>query len=251
MSMNVSTTTAAYASYQNNYKTGTANKKKKQHKQTENTKLKKNTTESIAEKNLSKAAQKMLENLRGSRNDMDFMVADFENGDNAKDILAQSDKEYTVIFSKEEMEKMASNSKYYAEKMHSIQGALRMSEEINAQFGFERAFGKTTEIGNSIDSDMKITKFGISFNSDGSTSFFAQLEKTSENQKDYLEKIQEKKAAEKKEAKKKERSTQVNIKRATVEANSKEELLDKIKNIEWDSIKPEDNKIGSRFDFSI
>lgn len=72
---------------------------------------------------------------------------------------------------------MASNSKYYAEKMHSIQGALRMSEEINAQFGFERAFGKTTEIGNSIDSDMKITKFGISFNSDGSTSFFAQLEK--------------------------------------------------------------------------
>ena len=154
-------------------------------------------------------------------------------------------------FSKEEMEKMASNSKYYAEKMHSIQGALRMSEEINAQFGFERAFGKTTEIGNSIDSDMKITKFGISFNSDGSTSFFAQLEKTSENQKDYLEKIQEKKAAEKKEAKKKERSTQVNIKRATVEANSKEELLDKIKNIEWDSIKPEDNKIGSRFDFSI
>ena len=28
MSMNVSTTTAAYASYQNNYKTGTANKKK-------------------------------------------------------------------------------------------------------------------------------------------------------------------------------------------------------------------------------
>ena len=41
----------------------------------------------------------MLENLRGSRNDMDFMVADFENGDNAKDILAQSDKEYTVIFS--------------------------------------------------------------------------------------------------------------------------------------------------------
>ena len=48
MSMNVSTTTAAYANYQNNYKTGTANKKKKQHKQTENTKLKKNTTESYA-----------------------------------------------------------------------------------------------------------------------------------------------------------------------------------------------------------
>ena len=155
MSMNVSTTTAAYANYQNNYKTGTANKKKETAQTTENTKLKENTTESIAEKNLSKAAQKMLENLRGSRNDMDFMVADFENGDNAKDILAQSDKEYTVIFSKEEMEKMASDPKYYAEKMHSIEGALRMSDEINAQFGFERTFGKTN--GNA-DADTKITK---------------------------------------------------------------------------------------------
>ena len=140
MSMNVNTTTA-YANYQNNYKTGTADKKKEAAQTTENSKTKKNTSESIAEKNLSKAAQKMLEDLRGSRNDMDFMVADFENGDNAKDILAQSDKEYTVIFSKEEMEKMASDPKYYAEKMHSIDGALRMSDEINAQFGFERAFG--------------------------------------------------------------------------------------------------------------
>ena len=190
MSMNVSTTTAAYASYQNNYKTGTANKKKKQHKQTENTKLKKNTTESIAEKNLSKAAQKMLENLRGSRNDMDFMVADFENGDNAKDILAQSDKEYTVIFSKEEMEKMASDPKYYAEKMHSIEGVLRMTDEINAQFGFERAFGKTND---NADADTKITKFGISFNSDGTTTFFAQLEKSSAVRKNILKSFRKRK----------------------------------------------------------
>ncbi len=40
MSMNVSTTTAAYANYQNNYKTGTANKKKETAQTTENTKLK-------------------------------------------------------------------------------------------------------------------------------------------------------------------------------------------------------------------
>ena len=221
MSMNVSTTTAAYANYQNNYKTGTANKKKETAQTTENTKLKENTTESIAEKNLSKAAQKMLENLRGSRNDMDFMVADFENGDNAKDILAQSDKEYTVIFSKEEMEKMASDPKYYAEKMHSIEGALRMSDEINAQFGFERTFGKTN--GNA-DADTKITKFGISFNSDGTTTFFAQLEKSSASQKEYLEKIQEKKAAEKKEAKKKEQSKQIEVRKTTVQASSNDPL---------------------------
>ena len=190
----------------------------------------------------------MLENLRGSRNDMDFMVADFENGDNAKDILAQSDKEYTVIFSKEEMEKMASDPKYYAEKMHSIEGALRMSDEINAQFGFERTFGKTN--GKRLK-PKDMTNRSMSFNSDGTTTFFAQLEKSSASQKEYLEKIQEKKAEEKKEAKKKEQSKQIEVRKTTVQENSKEELLDKIKNIDRDSIKPEENKIGGRVDFLI
>ena len=49
MSMNVNTTTP-YVNYQNNYKTGSAYKKKETAQTTENTKLKKNTTESIAEK---------------------------------------------------------------------------------------------------------------------------------------------------------------------------------------------------------
>ena len=89
--------------------------------------------------------------------------------------------------------------------MHSIEGALRMSDEINAQFGFERVFGKTN--GNA-DADTKITEFGISFNSDGTTTFYAELEKSSASQKEYLEKIQEKKAAEKKE-----------IKKGTIQAN--------------------------------
>ena len=77
------------------------------------------------------------------------------------------------------------------------------------------------------------------------------MEKSSASQKEYLEKIQEKKAEEKKEAKKKEQSKQIEVRKTTVQANSKEELLDKIKNIDWDSIKPEENKIGGRFDFSI
>lgn len=70
--------------------------------------------------------------------------------------------------------------------MHSIEGVLRMTDEINAQFGFERAFGKTND---NADADTKITKFGISFNSDGTTTFFAQLEKSSASQKEYLEKL--------------------------------------------------------------
>ena len=77
------------------------------------------------------------------------------------------------------------------------------------------------------------------------------LEKSSASQKEYLEKIQEKKAEEKKEAKKKEQSKQIEVRKTTVQENSKEELLDKIKNIDRDSIKPEENKIGGRVDFLI
>ncbi len=65
-----------------------------------------------------------------------------------------------------------------------------MSDEINAQFGFERAFGKTND---NADADTKITKFGISFNSDGTTTFFAQLEKSSASQKEYLESFRKRK----------------------------------------------------------
>lgn len=251
MSMNINSTMTAYGNYNGSYNTNKTNEKKETTKSADTSVPARSSATSIGEKNLGSAAQKMLNGLRSSRADMDFFVADFQNGDNAKDILAQSDKEFTVIFSKEEMEKMASDPKYYAEKMHSIDGALRMSEEINAQFGFERAFGKTNETEKNITGDFGITKFGISFNSDGSTTFFAQLEKSSAKQKDYLEKIQEKKATEKKETKRKEQSKAKEVKKITVQAKSKEELLEKIKNVDWDAIKPEDEKIGSRFDFSI
>ena len=70
--------------------------------------------------------------------------------------------------------------------MHSIEGALRMTDEINAQFGFERAFGKTND---NADADTKITKFGISFNSDGTTTFFAQLKNHQPVMKEYLERL--------------------------------------------------------------
>ena len=52
------------------------------------------------------------------------MVADFDKGDNAKDILSRGTKEVSVIFSSSELEKMASGEKYEKEYMERIQGAL-------------------------------------------------------------------------------------------------------------------------------
>lgn len=173
-------------------------KKKETESQAKTVGAKKQESE-VKQPQLSKAAQKLLEKLRNTYSDMDFMVANFKNADEAKAALSRGTKEVSVLFSSEELEKMASNEKYEKEYMDRVQGALRMSDEINKKFGFESAFGKD-------GSNSEITQIGIFFNSDGTTSFFAELEKSSASQRERIEQRQKERRAQKKEdAKKVER----------------------------------------------
>lgn len=207
-------------------------------------------TGSIGEAGLSKGAQALLEKLRKSYSDMDFMVADFDKGDNAKDILSRGTKEVSVIFSSSELEKMASDEKYEKEYMERVQGALRMSEQINREFGFTSAFGEKS--GNS-----EINKIGISFNSDGTTSFFAELEKSSARQREHIEKAREEKRAARKEQEKERLENRylredTGVKRTVIQAGSMEELLEKIRSVDWGSVKAENRpQSGGRFDYTI
>lgn len=196
---------------------------------------------------LSKRAQTFLEDLRKTYSNMDFMVADFDKGDNAKEILSRGTKEISVLFSSEELEKMASDEKYAKEYMNRVQGAIRMSEQINRQFGFESAFGNTSDKG-------EITKIGISFNKDGTMSIFAELEKTMDSLTERIEEIREKRAEEKKAAARKEntdRKNGVSTKKTTIQASSADDLLKKINEIDWSNVR-EDKKVeSSRVDVSI
>ena len=191
-----------------------------------------------------------MEKLRKSYSDMDFMVADFDKGDNAKDILSRGTKEVSVIFSSSELEKMASDEKYEKEYMERVQGALRMSEQINREFGFTSAFGEKS--GNS-----EINKIGISFNSDGTTSFFAELEKSSARQREHIEKVREEKRAARKEQEKERLENRylredTGVKRTVIQAGSMEELLEKIRSVDWNSVKAENRpQSGGRFDYTI
>ena len=240
--------TGNYSNYASSY-AGTANSKKQAAESKEITQ-----TSSIGETGLSKKAQALLEKLGKSYGGMDFMVADFDRGDNAKEILSRGTKEVSVIISSSELEKMASDEKYEKEYMERVQGALRMSEQINREFGFTSAFGEKSGNG-------EISRIGISFNSDGTTSFFAELEKSSERQREYIEKAREEKRAAKKEQEKKAEKEKLenryplgdtNVKRMTVQADSMDELLEKIRGIDWDSIKAENRpQTGGRFDFTI
>lgn len=160
------------------------------------------------EAQLSKTAQEFLKKLRATYGNMDFFVADFSRGDNAKDILAGARNEYSVILSAEEIEKMAADEKYAAEYMDKVQGAVRMSERINREFGFTSAFGETGNI--------KVSKIGIAVDENGMTTFFAELEKSSQQQRELIEE----RRAEKKEQ----------AEHTFVQADSIEDLIKQIKN---------------------
>ncbi len=195
---------------------------------------------------ISKRAQAFLDHLRKSYSNMDFMVADFDKGDNAKDILSRGTKEISVLFSSEELEKMASDEKYAKEYMDRVQGAIRMSEQINQQFGFESAFGKTSDKG-------EITKIGISFNKDGTMSIFAELEKTMDKQKERVEKVRHKRAEEKKAAARKDanRRNGVSTKKTTIQASSADDLFKKINEIDLSNIREDKKSYCHRLDVSI
>lgn len=204
-------------------------------------------TSNTNQSQLSNKAQAFLENLRKTYSNMDFMVADFDKGDNAKEILSRGTKEISVLFSSEELEKMASDEKYAKEYMDRVQGAVRMSEQINQQFGFESAFENKSDKG-------EITKIGISFNKDGTMSIFAELEKAMDKWKERIEKVREKRAEEKKDAARKEdvkRRNGVSAKKTTIQASSAEELFKKVNELDWSNVRKVEKAERNRFDISI
>ena len=155
-------------------------------------------------------------------------------------LYPQSDKEFTVVFSSAELERMAYDEKYAREKLSTVKTAVEMSDKINEQFGFERAWGTTDNSGTVLN------KLTMSFDDDGKMTLFADLEKITEKQKERLEELKEKRTEEKKQEKK-----DVTVKRTTIQANSKEELLEKISELDWSKITEEKATQGMKFDITI
>lgn len=180
------------------------------------------------ESKLSSKAQDFLKNLREKYGDYDFLIGN--STDNLKSLVKSGSKEFTVVFSNTELERMAGDEKYAEEKLQSIETAVRMSEKINQQFGFQRGFL------------YEITKLGMVFNDDGTTKFFAELRNSiprtaSEKHTNGIQSYAKNGAS---------------IKHTNIQANSMEELIEKINSVDWNSIKSDSlPENGSKFDFSI
>ena len=189
--------------------------------------------EEKTESKLSEKAQKYLEELRKKYGDFDFIVA---NAGDGKSLLKNSNKEFSVIFCTDELERMAQDEKYAAEKMRRVQTIVEMSDRICKEFGYERAWDKNAATG----SNGVISKIGISFDDDGNMSIFAELEKISEKQREHIQRIREKRAEEKENADKKAESKEhLSVKRIQIEARSEDELFESISKIDWDKVSRE------------
>lgn len=181
---------------------------------------------------LSDDAKDMLERLKKKYGNMDFIVANYDSEEEAQKYLAGGTKEYSVLLEPEVLEEMAADQD--AEKKYT--GII---EDATAQLA---------DMKSELDEEDGVTRMGVTIGKDGSASYFAELEKSGEKQKERIEKSKaEKKEKAAKDKKAKEKKAEEERLRGTgeyagktkstmVRADSAEELLKQIRNVDWDAI---------------
>ena len=180
------------------------------------------------ESKLSTKAQNYLASLREKYGDYDFIVSN--DLDASKTV--GSDKEYSVLLTAEEVEKMAEDDDYAQKVMGQVGDAVNVLKDLS-----EKDLGE----------GVQFSQLSVSFDSDGNMKLFAQLEKLTADQKERLEAAKEKRAEEQKEAAQKAKDDKepkddgmpITFQGADVEADSEEELLKKIFEIDWSKIPAE------------
>lgn len=226
---------AGYSVYQNNYYDNkTQNKKTKETKDADKTKK----TDKNNQVNLSSRAKELLEELKKTYGNMDFIVADYDSDEEASAYLSRGTKEYSVLIEPETLEKMAADEKTKDKYLGILDDAKTNLNNIKEQLG---------------DKKDEVKSIGITIKDDGTVSYFAELEKMNEKQRERIEKAREEKKESKKETEKDEMPpVHERYKKTKVQAGSVEELLEKIKDVDWNEVKEEELfKTGSRFDLSI
>lgn len=177
---------------------------------------------------LSPKAQDLLAKLQDKYGDYDFFVA--ENQDDMKNYMDKGSKQISVVFTKEELEKMAGDEEYADKVMGQVESAIGMTKRLE----------ESGQLGEGVH----FKQIAISFDDDGNMKLFAQLEKMTAEQQERLEEAKDKKAEEKEKAakeaeknkeeeKKQKQAEAAQGKIVAIEASSEEDLLKQILGIEW------------------
>lgn len=249
-----------YSVYQSNYYNNSIQNKKDKDKaqksdsaqKTENIKKADHDTVQLSDK-----AKALLQELKKQYSNMDFFVADYDTEEEAASYLSRGTKEFSVLIDTEELERMAEDEEVKNQNLALLDEAVGNLNNMKEQL-------KETENGD------QVIQMGVTIGKDGEVSYFAELEKVSERQRDFVEKMRAdkkeaaKEAAEEAQEAKEEEASKAAVqdrdnyrfeksRRTTVYAGSVEELLDKITGIDWDAVKEETttNMPGGHFDLSV
>ena len=120
---------------------------------------------------LSKKAADFLAKLREERPDFDFQVS---GGKDLRALATDTDKEYSVIFDAEELEKMADDENYAQEKLNHLDTIVKMSDKITKDAGFASLLGETAE------GNFFADAINFSVKDNGEIKIFADIKKAAE-----------------------------------------------------------------------
>lgn len=169
---------------------------------------------------LSAAASELLRKLKEKYKDTDFIVADYDNDEEAEKYLSQGQKEYSVLIEPELLEEMAADEDTKEKYEGIIEDSKNQLSEAKEQLGE--------------DAD-KVKTLGITIDAKGTLMYFAELEKVSEAQKERIEQAREDK--------------KISHKSVRVEASSTQELLQKIRDAKLEDEQGTD--VGGTIDFTV
>jgi len=131
-----------------------------------------------SEPELSDGAKKVLEELKEKfGGNTDFFVANYSSEEEASAILSGTEKEYGVLMTAEELEKMAADEEYKNKMMGVIEQGQTTIEDFKDSLSEEEL--------------ESVKSIGFTVSDDGTMKFFAELQKQSEANAERIEKIRE------------------------------------------------------------
>lgn len=206
---------------------------------------------------LSDSARSLLEELKEKYQNMDFFVADCGSEEEEQSYLSRGNKEYSVLIDPDTLEAMAADPDTKEKYINILDTATSQMEDIKEKLG---------------EDGEEVRSIGVKIDREGNTTFFAELQKVSDSQKEWMEQMKNKKAEDKKNQEKLEEKRSEKRGKETKQAkknsdakygisgdtkvtrvsgSSVEELLEKIKLVDWTQVDSVKETTGGRFDFTV
>ena len=190
--------------------------------------------------------------MKKTYNNADFYVAEYESEEEASEYMSRGSKDFSVLIDPEELERMANDEDVKKQNLSLLDESLNKLSEMKEEL---KETGREDEV----------VTLGVNIGKDGKVSYFAELEKAGERQKEFVDKMREDKKEAAKEAADAEKAERYkrpgnqdrynyeHSKRTTLSADSADDLLKMIQNFDWNSVKEETTipMPGKNFDFTV